>query len=44
MLCMWRGGHFARECPDAAAKARNGEYLAQREKVPKAAENEERAR
>ncbi|KAE8959308.1 hypothetical protein PF011_g30476 [Phytophthora fragariae] len=28
----------------AAAKARNDEYLAQRKKVPKAAENEERAR
>ncbi|KAE9057552.1 hypothetical protein PF006_g32385 [Phytophthora fragariae] len=37
-------GHFARECPDAAAKARNDKYLAQRKKVPKAVENEERAR
>ncbi|KAE8963516.1 hypothetical protein PR002_g29265 [Phytophthora rubi] len=38
-------GHFARECPDADAKARNDAYLEQREqKPPPTAENDDRAR
>ncbi|KAE9021477.1 hypothetical protein PR001_g13365 [Phytophthora rubi] len=36
-------GHFARECPDAEARARNDEYLARREQEKKLQENEDRA-
>ncbi|KAE8969171.1 hypothetical protein PR001_g24076 [Phytophthora rubi] len=35
-------GHFARECPDAEARARNDEYLARREQEKKLQENENR--
>ncbi|KAE9325463.1 hypothetical protein PR003_g16476 [Phytophthora rubi] len=36
-------GHFARECPDTAAKARNDAYLAERKSKLESAENGNRA-